>query len=355
MQNDSFLDKLLCGKTITQRETALAANTTLGEQIASLTAQLQEAQREFNSIVASADQSKQEQLAKIVALEKEKTELLRKQAELQQQLAQSLPSDLIANSPNFQRLSSATREIMNAYENKYTKVMITYPARYLGKPENRLDMDVRCFLYPNPNDWHMTSWLSEHNCRIKDVQKDYPNHTFDQLCEIAAVRIQARLDNPYGYDSARWGVNEFWQFADETLVGLVQRSQKADCDDWAILKENLAYVAGIPYELRRLVTGTTFGNEGHATNSMYFPTLGHFYHMNSTSRCKDNDDIYQFKRMGDGSEQLNIETPWWSSTPKYSYMQMTTGAQERNFKLARKSKKRMHRLARLIKVKPYVF
>jgi predicted transglutaminase-like cysteine proteinase len=354
---DNIIEKVFCGRVIDARDEATlqsdgfeAQSQAKGQQITALQVQLINIEREKNTLISSANATSQEQLNKIAALEKEKTDLQTKYSELLAQQGATIPPTYTQDDINFTKLSSATQAKLLAYENKYTKVLITYPARFVGKDvNNSIEMDVKTFLASGLNAWELNAWVAEHNTSVKQVMKDYPTKSYDEACEIAAVRVQARLENPYGYDNASAGRNEFWFFAIETFLGSIKKNMRFDCDDWAILKYILMRISGIPDKMLRLVTGTTFSNEGHATLSFFSPSRNFFVHINSTSRCADNDKISNFVRMGDSSEQLNIQTPWWSSTATFSHMQMITDAQAKEVRRRKRDNKHENRFVRKAK------
>jgi hypothetical protein len=354
---ENFVEKLFCGNVIKDRDdknsamnVAQATTATIKTQLDALQVKVTNIEREKATIIEAAKAGEQAQLWRISQLEKERAALQTKYSELLAQQSASIPPTYTADDLEFSKLSPATQAKLIAYENKYTKMLITYPGRFVGKDANNsIELDVRTFLASGLNAWELNAWVNEKKTHVKDVMKDYPEKSYDEACEIAAVRVQSRLDNPYGYDNASGGRSEFWFFAIETFLGCTKRGMKFDCEDWAILKYILMRLSGIPDKMLRLVTGTTFSGEGHATLSMYFPHLGFFVHINSTSRCADNDKPSQFKRMGDSTEQLNIQTPWWSSTANFSYMQMITDAQAKEIRKRKRENKHENRFLRKAK------
>ena len=357
---DSFVEKIFCKTPIIQRDGYLQDRNEQAAELARLALEITNIEGEKNTLVGACSQDKAGMALSIKQLAEEKTALTNQLSKAQADFSslQSNALQVFNKSREFWSLSSSTMARLNTYESKYSKVLITYPARYVGNNVNNgIEMDVKPFLDCGKNDQAIQAWGQEHNCRVEDVLKDYPAKTYDQACEISAVRVQARTKIPYGSDTNRWGRSEFWEYATEVEHGVEDLGLAFDCDSHANHKHVRRRTCGIPDEIMRLVTGTTFTDEGHATNSMFFPSLGYFVHLNSTGTCKDNDDIFQFKRMGDSSETLNIKTPWWSSTSRFSHMQTITEAQatemgRRRHWRATKSK-REHQNRLMVKAKFY--
>jgi hypothetical protein len=351
MALQELFEGVFCKRVILERDGFQQTTSDLTKKLAALEISIINCDREKNAIISAAKEGEKQNLWRIGQLEAEKSALQQKYADLLTTINNLVPSETEPYSPNFKRLLDSTQQKLIAYEHKYTKVYISYRARFVGKnPDNAIDMDVKPFFSCGLQDARISGWLAENKCRVKDVSLQYPDKTFDEWCEIACTRIQARLPNPYGYDQDRWGRNEFWEYATETFYGSQDKNLSFDCDSWAILKHVMRMAAGVPEEMLRFVCGTTFDNQGHATNAVYSPSRGFWIHMNSTSRGTDNDDIRQFKRMGDATESLNIKLPWWSSTSKFSYMQMISDAQEAEVKRRVRNKSKENRLLRKIKV-----
>jgi len=354
MADETFLENIFCKRIMQQRDDAdISADDNAlkynQEQVKRINLE-----RELNSAIAAAGMKQSDAVTKIAQLEKEKSYLTEKYADAINSMVQLRKdaNSLFEHTREFWLCSQNLQQQLVAYENKYQKLLVQYPARFVGKQQNIILMDVKSFMDAGKNDWAMQAWAQEHNCRVQDVQKDYPAKTYEQCAEIAAVRVQARLPVPYGSDDALWGITEFWEYATEVFYGTTQKRLSFDCDSWAACKHVIRRICGVPDEMMRFVTGTTFGNEGHATNAVFMPSLGYFAHLNSTSRCSDNDDILQFKKMGDSSERINIAQHWWSSTARFSHFEMLTQAQAREFEKSRKSRRQDRKLARKAVITP---
>lgn len=353
---DNFLEKILCGSKIDERDKAQFNSKQLQDSLDSLKIDNTNLQREKNTLIESSSKDKQELLQKIDALEVEKTSMQTKNGELAAQLADTQHKfDLAKYTPVFWLLSQATREKLIADENKYTKVVIKYPARFVGKnSSNVITMDIRSFFECGLADEALQKWVKNSACFIPDILVANPSMTYEQACELAFTRIMGKLPRPYEWDAMRWGVQEFWEYAIETFYAMMQYNFGFDCDSFAILIYILCRIAGIPEEMLRFVAGTTFKDEGHATISMYFPSRGYWVHGNSTTKYFNDDDTSKFKKMGDSSDPYNIKITWWSSTSKYSYQQMVTNAQASEVKRRKAWKTPQNRLLWKAKITPFV-
>jgi transglutaminase-like putative cysteine protease len=117
----------------------------------------------------------------------------------------------------------------------------------------------------------------------------------------------------YTYDQTNWSCTEFWQFASETnVIG------RGDCEDKAIIGLVGAMIAGIPFEMLRLVAGMTFSNEGHCT-MFYFASDLRWHHRNSTTIYSPDKDPTTLPLTGDGTENLNIQRVWFSATQNKTF------------------------------------
>jgi hypothetical protein len=152
---------------------------------------------------------------------------------------------------------------------------------------------------------------------VSDVLVDNPGSSFHLACDRAFMRVTNALGDSiqYAYDQSTWGVDcsEFWQFASETrTIG------RGDCEDKAVLSFVGAVIAGVPFEMLRLVTGTTYSGEGHCT-LFYFASDGKWHHRNSTTNYPADKDPKTLPLTGDNSEQLNIKTVWFSATQNKTF------------------------------------
>ena len=312
MTNYNFLEKWFCSKAITAETACSTSSNFLMEEITDLTTQIVNLKREKNNLIEGAEQSKQENLAKIDALSEQISELTTTVSELNAQLNESLPSDIQTHSPNFYKLLPATQILLDAYMNKYPEGFVVYNGRYWGAAKTRYNLDVKTWLMEGQNDWQIVSMVKACKGRVSDVLKEFPNISFHAACDIAFMRITHAIGDSiqYTYDTSTWGsdVPEFWQFASET-----RDITKGDCEDKAIINFVAACIAGIPFELLRLVTGTTYSNEGHCTH-FYFASDLVWHHRNSTTNYPATKDPKTLPISGDDSESLNIKTVWFSAT-----------------------------------------
>ena len=317
MTNYNFIEKLLCGRPIADGKTYTDTNGTLSQKITELQTDIQNLTREKQILIQAGDETQQQNLEQIDTLNKQISCLNAQISVLNTQLNQSLPSDLQNHSPNFYKLLPATQTLVNTYMSKYPEGFVTYNGRYWGKDKTRYNLDVKAWILEGQNDWELVSMVKACKGRVADVIAEFPNLTFHQACDISFMRITHAIGDSiqYTYDNATWGNDcaEFWQFASETRV-----IERGDCEDKAIINLAAAGIAGIPFELLRLVAGTTYSNEGHCTH-FYFASDGKWHHRNSTSNYAADKDVKTLPLTGDDSEQLNIKTVWFSATQNKTF------------------------------------
>ena len=312
MSGYNFLEKFFCGTPIKDATDCSTTGASLKSQIATLQTQVINLGKEKQLIINAASQSKQENLTQIDSLSQQISALNTQISELNTQLNQSLPSDLQNHSSNFYKLPAATQTLLDAYMNKYPEGFVEYNGRYWGSAKTRYRLDVKAWLMEGQNDWQLVSMVKACKGRVSDVIKEFPNISFHEACDKAFMRITHAVGDSisYTYDSQTWGSDcaEFWQFASET-----RDITKGDCEDKAIINFVAACIAGIPFEMIRIVAGTTYSNEGHATH-FYFASDMKWHHRNSTSNYPADKDPKTLPITGDDSENLNIKTVWFSAT-----------------------------------------
>ena len=317
MTNYNFIEKLLCGRPIADGNTCTGTNGVLGQKIAELQTDVQNLEREKQEIITGAGLTKKECLVQIDALNVQITGLNTKISELNAQLNQSLPSDLQTHSSNFYQLPVTTQTLLDVYMNKYPEGFVEYNGRYWGSAKTRYNLDVKAWLLEGQNDWRIVSMVKSCKGRVSDVLKENPGITFHEACDIAFMRVTNALCDSiqYTYDATTWGSDcaEFWQFASETRT-----IAKGDCEDKAVLGFVSGCIAGIPFEMMRLVAGMTVDNQGHAT-LFYFASDAKFHHRNSTTNYPANKDPKTLPLTGDDSEPLNIKTVWFSATQNKTF------------------------------------
>jgi len=317
MSDYNFIEKLLCPRPIKNAGTYEAANAGLGAAITELQTENANLTREKADLLTAAGASKQENMAIITSLSTQVSTLTRDLSACNASLNQSLPSDLQNHSANFYKLPAATQVLLDAYMNKYPEGFVTYNGRYWGANKTRYRLDIKAWLLEGQNDWETVSMVKSCKGRVSDVLADNPGTSFHAACDRAFMHVtHAMCDSiSYAYDSQLWGSDcmEFWQFASETRV-----IGRGDCEDKSVLGFVGACIAGIPFEMMRLVTGTTYSGEGHAT-LFYFASDGKWHHMNSTTNYSADKDPKTLPLTGDDSEQLNIKTVWFSATQNKTF------------------------------------
>jgi len=317
MPDYNFIEKFLCARPIGECAVLVSTNNELADTIYWLQAENANLEREKQEIIASGVASKQENMQKIADLSSQITTLQTDLSACNASLNQSLPSDLQNHSANFYKLPAATQVLLDAYMNKYPEGFVTYNGRYWGANKTRYRLDIKAWLLEGQNDWETVSMVKSCKGRVSDVLADNPGTSFHAACDRAFMRVtHAMCDSiSYTYDSQLWGSDcmEFWQFASETRV-----IGRGDCEDKSVLGFVGACIAGIPFEMMRLVAGTTYSDEGHAT-LFYFASDGKWHHRNSTTNYSADKDPKTLPLTGDDSEQLNIKTVWFSATQNKTF------------------------------------
>jgi len=311
-----FIENFFCKRPILIAGSYETANRDLSAHLAQLQIELNGALREKESILESTAQSQQAKIKKIAELESQITELTNEIATLNQQINQNIQTDPQFSS-NFSRLPLATQQVATSYMNKYSEGYVTYNGRTWGKDDNKYPLDVKAWLMQGQNDWEIVSKVRNAKARVSDVLQENPNLSFHQACDIAFMRVTNALGDSisYTYDQTTWGDKcaEYWQFASETrTIG------RGDCEDKAVYNLVGCIVAGIPYELLRLVAGFTFTEEGHATH-FYFASDLRWHHRNSTTNYSATKSVLTLPLPGDSSENLNISRVWFSATQSKTF------------------------------------
>lgn len=311
MAKYSWWENWVCKNPISVANAYEIANSSMSAHLAQLQTELDGALREMESLLESTAQSQQEKMKKIADLESRITELNNEIASLNQQINQNIQGDP-QFSPNFSRLPLATQQIVVSYMNKYPEGYVTYNGRTWGKDDNKYPLDVKAWLSEGFNDWEIASKVRNARARVVDVLQENPSLSFHQACDIAFMRVTNALGDSvsYTYDQTTWGEKcaEYWQFASETKV-----IGRGDCEDKAVYNLVGCVIAGIPYELLRLVAGFTFTEEGHATH-FYFASDLRWHHRNSTTNYPATKSVLSLPLPGDSSENLNISRVWFSAT-----------------------------------------
>lgn len=312
---DGIIADWLCSKQIKQRDILSTTNKELGDQIAAAQTEIANLEREKADLIKSSSMDKQALLSQIDGLNGQISALNVRISELNAQLNQSLPSDLANHSPNFYRLPQSTQVLLDAYMNKYPEGNIVYNGRFWGQGQTKYELDVKAWLMEGQNNHDLVSLVKSCRGRVSDILKDNPDLTFHQACDKAFMKITNVLCDSvqYTYDQTIWNCQEFWQFASEThVIG------RGDCEDKAIAGLVGAIIAGIPFEMLRLVAGTTFSDEGHCT-MFYFASDLNWHHRNSTTNYPADKDPKALPLTGDSSENLNIKRVWFSATQNKTF------------------------------------
>jgi predicted transglutaminase-like cysteine proteinase len=317
MSDYCWLEKALCPRPINDAKICAGTNAQLDDAINILKTDNANLTREKQDIITAADASKQENMQKIASLSTQVSTLTVDLSACNAELNISLPSDLQDHSANFYKLPSATQVLLDAYMNKYPEGFVTYNGRYWGKDKTRYQLDVKAWLLEGQNDWQIVSMVKLCRGRVADVIADNAGVQFHSACDRAFMRVTHALGDSidYTYDTQTWGSDcaEFWQFASETRT-----ITRGDCEDKAVFSFVGCVIAGIPFEMLRLVTGTTYSGEGHCT-LFYFASDGRWHHRNSTTNYSSDKDPKTLPLTGDDSEQLNIKTVWFSATQNKTF------------------------------------
>ena len=317
MSEYSWIENFLCKRPILLADSLTQTNRELGSDVNTLMTTNINLTREKEAIIAATAASQQENVQKIDTLSTLVNTLQTDLSKCNAQLNQPLPSDIEHHSANFYRLPQSTQVLLNAYMNKYPEGFVTYNGRYWGDKKTRYRLDVKAWLLEGQNDWENVSKVKACKGMVSDVLADNPGITLHGACDRAFMRITHALGDSisYTYDDNIWGKDcaEFWQFASETRV-----IGRGDCEDKAIYSFVGACIAGIPFELLRLVAGTTFSGEGHCT-LFYFASDGKWHHRNSTTNYPEDKNPTSLPLTGEGSEPLNIKTVWFSATQNKTF------------------------------------
>jgi hypothetical protein len=319
--NDNFIEKLVCGRQIRQRDQLVASNADLGNTISDMSLKVLNLETERTTLLSSSTEDHQQLMATVDALNKKITDLNTQIVQLQAQLSQNV-NQFPKNSLTFGNLPMNTQTLLLTYMNKYPEAYITYGGRYFGVGHDRYDLDVKAWLLGGQNDRALVSMVKNARAMVVDVLAEQPTLTFHQACDVSFMRLTHAMGDSiaYTYDSRSWGENEFWQFSSETLV-----MNTGDCEDKAIMNYIGARIAGIPWEMLRITAGLTFSGEGHCTNFYYASDLK-WHHRNSTTNYAADKTATSLPLTGDDSENLNIKTPWFSSTETKTFSWFGTDA-----------------------------
>jgi predicted transglutaminase-like cysteine proteinase len=323
----NFVENLFCGRPISDGETLtqdLAASrmseVRIKTQLADATSQLNVAKAQYASCMDNTSSTTGQLKAQI-------SQLIADEASMQAQLKQAQDtvaaiSSSLDGKNNLSLLSTSTQALALMYYDKYPEAFVTYGGRVWGVGRSKYNLDVKAWCLEGQNDQAVNALLNECRGKISMVLQDNPTITFHEACDIAVMRIKAKTDGmvQYAFDSQTWGIDEFWQFASETIAGKL-----GDCEDKAILHFVACRAAGIPRELVRVTAGMTFSGEGHCT-FFYLASDLKFHHINSTTNYPASKDVKLLPLPGDSSESLNIQHVWFSSTDDKTFNWFTTEA-----------------------------
>ena len=323
--DDTWWENWLCKTPISERDSYEGRFQKDEQAISDLTLQVQNLTAQKNSIIENSTTDKAADLQKIDALNVQITNLNAQIANLTMQLS-AQPTVSVVQSPNFSKLPMNTQTIALAYLNKYPEANVTYNGRTWGKNNTYYPLDIKAWLLEGQNDRAITSVINGKQLNVSDFQRANPSLSFHQCCDLAWMAITNALGDSVQYtlDSTTWGnaCAEFWQFASETKV-----IGGGDCDDKSIINLVGAYIAGIPEELLRLTAGLTFDGQGHCTH-FYLASDLKWHHRNSTTNYPANKSVLSLPITKDSSESLNIQTPWFSATPRKTFNWFGTEAQK---------------------------
>ena len=297
-------------------------------------AKLEEALNNYNSCTSNLDKTKE-------GMQKTIDELTNKCAQLQTDIsvkANQIQELMQKQDVGLKLLPPITQQLLTEYTARYARADIEYSGRYLGTTSKRYSMDVRAFCSEGWNDKKIVSKLKD--CYVKDIMR-LRGVDFHRACDIAVMNVSNVFSCSYAYDSTTWGTPEFWMFASETAA-----FGKGDCEDMAILRYVACRVAGIPHQMLRVGVGTTFSDQGHATN-FYFASDLKWHHINSTSNYSKSQDVLDLPVTKDKNDKLNIRDVWFSFNEDMTWYDLITAAQKKAM-----NKKPMKKLEKYFKITP---
>lgn len=193
------------------------------------------------------------------------------------------------------------------YNNKYPTQVIYYKGRSIPN-HGSYSTDIRGF-FINPISNELRKIAIGWNGKIDDAK---------------ALACQKFVKNVVTYvsDKSSVGLNEYWQYPQETLYLL-----KGDCDDGSILMANLMLASGIPYWKVRLNAGNVYDLNGeylggHAWLNYYYEKEDKWISMDwcfypKLSPLKDRPDYKDEVIYGKG----NV---WFSWNQKYAFAKSTS-------------------------------
>lgn len=115
------------------------------------------------------------------------------------------------------------------FNNKYPKIEKLYAGRYIYNNANIINIDLRNF-------------FNEYDCRVKKIVDSIIKEGMSDDDKALVCLEWVRKNIKYSYDINNQNVEEFWQYAHETL-----ELKKGDCEDMTILLMNMMLIARIPY------------------------------------------------------------------------------------------------------------
>ena len=246
-------------------------------------------------------------------------------------------------------LPQATLDKLNSYYTKYPEAYITSDAHYIGLDKTPVSYPVQDWCLIGSNCLELIDHIRKNNCFVYDIMKKETNGDFHKACDIARARIKITKPFKYAWDSVKYGVDDFWQFAHETFkTAKPPYKGEGDCDDGDAEEEVLCEISGIPRAMRRSACGWTRGShEGHSTN-FYFASDWTWRHINSTTNYDDSyKTATQFPLENDSSDPMGLSSVWYSFNADKSWQGFPSPAARDEFEKAKD-----HRLMKHIKIVP---
>lgn len=305
-------------------------------EILELTQKIVALESSYNSCVNNLDKTKADMQANITILTRKCTRLQLILSDTNLQIQKLMEERDIGLS----LLSHTTKEILKEYDTRYAAAEISYSGRYLGNKTKRYSLDVKAFCSQGMNDRKIVQRVDQGKCYVKEIIREL-KVDFHTACDIAVMRVSNVFKCNYSYDSSTWQTPEFWMFASET-----EAFGMGDCEDMAIWRYVGCRIAGIPPEMLRVAAGTTFSNEGHATN-FYFASDLRWHHINSTSNFSAAKDVCDLPVTKQSSDRLNLRDVWFSFNEKKTWHDLVTSSQKKAV-----NKKRAQNLLKYFKITP---
>lgn len=319
---------LFCGRLVSaldvskQQSTAYASKlTSLLAEKDSLNSKISELQAQKDQVVSACTADSKENVQKINGLLVNISDLNSQISVLKSQMA-IVRAPVIMINDNFSLLPTTSQNEALRYWNGYQEAHATYSGRYWGMAKTMYAVDVKVFCLEGKNDAAIIKRVKDAGAMVDDIQAQFPNLNFHQVCDIAVMRVAAAFSKPYKTDISTWGTNEFYQFASEMEAG-----QGGDCDDFAGWRHVGGLIAGVPEILLRFDAGMTNGGLGHATNR-YLASDLLWRHINSTSSFSASQNVLSLPRANDPNDTLGIKFLIFSCTSTKTFAELNTDAPE---------------------------